>query len=38
MRCVPLSLVESMTFVSLPILTGVDCAIAVVLVGVFTTT
>lgn len=38
MRLVPLSLVVRRTFVSLPFLTGVACAIAAVRVGVSTTT
>lgn len=38
MRLVPLSLVVSRTFVSLPFLTGVACAMAAVLVDASTTT
>lgn len=38
MRLVPLSLVVSRTFVSLPFLTGVACAVAAVLVDASTTT
>lgn len=37
-KLVPLSLVVRRTFVSLPVLTGVDCAIAAVLVGASITT